>query len=205
MTARCPGAARQAAARSTSGSVRFRPHSLHASFTPPAIRAGPPWDFRPLYYLMAAKLAMLSRLAGCGRPDPSPGALLRTQLRISSRAGPGTRAWPAHSERRLSEHQPGAGACLSGLAGVGAAGSGPLVSGAAAPPGVVAGTLPCTRGRGGDVPVAGPVAGVSVAPGALELGGLVLVCAMAMPAQKARRSAAIPIFMKVTPLLFAAN
>ena len=80
-----------------------------------------------------------------------------------------------------SEPQRGAGDCLSGLVGVlGAAGSDPLVSGAAAPPGVAGGTLPCTRGRsvvvlGGDVPVAGPVAGVSVAPGAREVGGLVLL------------------------------
>jgi len=91
------------------------------------------------------------------------------------------RVWPAHCERGLSEPQRGAGDCLSGLVGVlGAAGSGLLVCGAATPPGVAGGTLPCTRGWSvvvlvGDVPVAGPVGGVSVAPGALEVPGLVLV------------------------------
>jgi hypothetical protein len=86
-------------------------------------------------------------------------------------------AWGRH--RRLVNvmvPQRGAGDCLSGLVGLlGVAGFGPLAPGAPAPPEVAGGPLSRTRGRGGDVPVAGPVAGVSVAPGAREVGGLVLV------------------------------
>ena len=93
--------------------------------------------------------------------------------------GPSTWRPPAHHLRlakRPMSPQRGAGDCVSGLAGLsglGGAGSGPLVFGAAAPPGVAGGTLPFTRG--GAVPVAGPVAGVSVAPGALEVGVVVVV------------------------------
>src|SRR5262245_26259210 len=84
---------------------------------------------------------------------------------------------PAHHLRlakRPMSPQRGAGDCVSGLAGMsGLGGACPLVFGSAAPPGVAGGTLPFTRGS--DVPVAGPVAGVSVAPGALEVGVVVVV------------------------------
>ena len=89
----------------------------------------------------------------------------------------------------------GDGSDLSGLVDVlGFDGSGPLLSEAVGPPGVVAGTFPCVRGRsaGAAVPGAVPVAALS---GAVDVPGLV-VWAMALPAPMASSSPAIASFMK---------
>src|SRR5262245_28342147 len=91
----------------------------------------------------------------------------------------------------------GDGSCLSGLVGlVGLAGSGPLDSEAFGPPGVVAGTLPCVRGRSAGVaPGPVPVAALPLDPGAVDVPGVV-VWARAIPALVASRSAAIVSLMK---------
>jgi hypothetical protein len=91
---------------------------------------------------------------------------------------------------------------LSGAVGVlGFAGSGPLVSAAAGPPGLVGGTLPCVFGRSvGPVPGAVPVTELSVDPGAVDVPGLVLVWATATAALTPSSNPAMMSFIFRTPL-----
>jgi hypothetical protein len=87
---------------------------------------------------------------------------------------------------------------LSGLVDVlGAAESGPLVSGAPGPPGVVEGTLPSTRGRSrgaAAVPGAAPIAAL-LSLGPADVGPGVGPWAAASPALTASKAAAIASFM----------
>jgi hypothetical protein len=112
---------------------------------------------------------------------------------------------PAHvadASFNVMPDQRGEGACLSGAVGVlGLVGSGPLVSAAAGPPGLVAGTFPCVCGRSvGPVPGAVPVTELSVDPGAVDVPGLVLVWATATAALTPSSNPAIISLMFGTPL-----
>ena len=162
------------AARIANGQVAQMPYHLNRAIDNGLTQAQAA-EVLPFYWVgLTSSRHCLGPLASCARRNRALKFRTTLSAPISARA-PGHAAPFALGPR--APHQPaylGDGSDLSGLVGVlGFEGSGPLLSEAFGPPGVVAGTFPCVRGRseGAAVPGAVPVPALS---GAVDVPGLVV-------------------------------